>query len=236
MFSSLTSLMVNVDSLILKKFGEMNNREGLLAARALEIDVFSRDLTLHQGIIEEQIKKQPARPAPEDTARITALAISFAQEDNQRRTATLNDLKQRGASLEQLVSGIDKALETVDEKTGMTPLASIMKTEALMTALDRPNTFSVLLKAVAGGGATRIDRNLFTGSKLRQLGGAVFITTLTDNKGTILFTDVSTGFLGYSKLQSTGGTVRNDVPVDEISVPASRMTTKTRTSVTTGGR
>jgi hypothetical protein len=101
---------------------------------------------------------------------------------------------------------------------------------------DQPNTFSVLLKAVAGGGATRIDRNLFTGSKLRQLGGAVFITTLTDNKGTILFTDVSTGFLGYSKLQSTGGTVHNDIAVDEISAPASRMTTKTKTSVTTGGR
>ena len=134
-----------------------------------------------------------------------------------------------------MVGVIDKALETVDDKTGMTPLVGIMKTEALIAALDQPNTYSVLLKAVAGGGATRIDRNLFTGSKLTQLGGAVFITTLTDNKGTILFTDVSTGFLGYSKLKSIGGTVRNDVTVDEIEAPRHVTTTKTKTSVTTSG-
>ncbi len=228
------SLMMNVDSPILKKFGEMNDRQGLLATHTIEIDTFSRDLVLAEGVIEEQIKKQPPRPAPEDTAKITALAISRAQEDNQRRTATLNDLKQRSTSLEQLVSGIDKGLETVDEKTGMTPLATIMKTEALMMALDQPNTFSVLLKAVAGGGATQIDRNLFTGSKLRQLGGAVFITTLTDNKGTVLFTDVSTGFLGYSKLRSIGGAIRNDVTIDNIEVPRS-ATTKARMSFTNGG-
>ncbi len=228
------SLMMNVDSAILKKFGEMNDRQGLLTTHTIEIDAFSRDLALAEGVIEDQIKKQPPRPAPDDTAKITALAISLAQEDNQRRTATLNDLKQRSTSLEQLVSGIDKGLETVDEKTGMTPLASIMKTEALMAALDQPNTYSVLLKAVAGGGATQIDRNLFTGSRLRQLGGAVFITTLTDNKGTVLFTDVSTGFLGYSKLKSMGGAVRNDVTIDEVAAPR-HAATKTKSSFPTGG-
>ena len=93
------SLMVNIDSPILTKFGEMNNRQGMISAHTLEIDAFSRDLPVRQGIVEEQIKKQPPGPPPEDNAKVTALAISLSQADNQRQTAALNDLKQRVTSV-----------------------------------------------------------------------------------------------------------------------------------------
>jgi hypothetical protein len=205
------SLLLSPDSPILKKFTEMNDMHGAVAPHATEIDALIAGLNRREEIIEEQIKQQPLSGTPEENSKILNLATGMAKDDHQTRVGGLNDLKQRIVALDQAVSALDKGLQAVDEKTGTAALSAVVKTEALIAELGRSNTYSVLLKVVAGGGATRIDRNLFTGSKLRQLGGAVFITTLTDYTGEILFTNVSKGFLGYSKLASTGGTIQNDI-------------------------
>jgi hypothetical protein len=215
------ALMWEKDSLILRKFGQMNEKFDAISGHPLEIEMFLIVLGRREEIIEEQIKKQPSLGTPEETSKVFNLATGMAKDEHQGRTNRLNDLKRRFAALEISVGALAKGLQSADEKTGATALSTMAKAEALMNALDQSNTYSVLLKVVAGGGATRVDRNLFTGSKLRQLGGAVFVATLVDNKGTILLTNVSKGFLGYSNLKSTGGTIVNDIGT-EPSAPTHR--------------
>lgn len=211
------SLMVMEDSPLLSAIGTMAGNANLLATRPAEIDVMIGSLGTRQKEVEEQIKSQLplGTPPSEELKKQQSLALELAQKDYQAlAVAVLPDLKQRITNSASLATTLDKSLQTVDDKTGIAPLSAIVKLEAAMLALARPNAYSLLVKVVNGGGATRTDRNLFTGTKITHLGGAVFITTLVSNAGQILYTDVSKGFLGYSKLASTGGVVRQDLRND----------------------
>jgi hypothetical protein len=88
----------------------------------------------------------------------------------------------------------------------------IAKNEALWNAMDNTDTYSVLISVAGGGGATKTSRNLFTGTHVTHLGGAILITTVTDSSGRVLFTKLSKGFLGYAKLKSMGGSINQDLP------------------------
>lgn len=120
----------------------------------------------------------------------------------------------------QIAATLDKNLQTPDDKTGIAPLGNMIKLERAINLLDQPKTYCLLVKVVDGGGATKTTKNLFTGTKITHLGGAVFISTLVNNTGSVLYTNVSKGFLGYSKLASTGGIVQQDLGA--ISQPSRR--------------
>lgn len=218
------SLLLADDSIVLKTLGEMKNQESLVSPRSVDIDNLILFLTARQLEVEEQIKRQLplGTPPSDELAKIAALATRKSKDYQQANMNRLIDLKQRIVALDQIALALDKSLQTVDDKTGIAPLSSIVKTEALVNALSNPNTYSVQLKIVAGGGATKIDKNLFTGSKLSQLGGAIFVTTLSDSKGKILFTNLSKGFLGYSRLKSTGGVVQQDLMPQKVQTSSRR--------------
>jgi hypothetical protein len=208
------SLMVVDDSPLLSAVGTMAGNASLLATRPAEIDVMVGGLGTREKEVEEQIKSQLplGTPPSEELKNQQGLALDLAQKEYQAlAVAVLPDLKQRITNSVSLATTLDKSLQTADDKTGVAPLSAIVKLEAAMLALAQPNAYSLLVKVVNGGGATKTDRNLFTGTKITHLGGAVFITTLVSNAGRVLYTDVSKGFLGYSKLASTGGIVRQDL-------------------------
>ena len=142
----------------------------------VDIEAMIAALNTREQVIEEQIKLQNpvGNPPSDDAAKISALAITLAKERSQLRIARLTRLRQDLTAVDQIATTLDKALQTPDEKTASTPLATIVKAEALIRELSSANTFSLLLKVVTAGGATRIQENLFTGSKLRHLGGAIF--------------------------------------------------------------
>jgi len=207
------SLLSVIDSPAIKALYQMSEKQSLVSPDILNIDTLVAQVNTRQVAVEEQIKQQLplGTPPSEEISKILVLATKLAKDDQQVNQNRLADLRQRLVSFDQLAGGMDKSLQIPDEKTGTTALLAILKTEALLLELDRPNTYSLLIKVVAAGGATQIDRNLFTGSKMRHLGGAVFVVTLADRKGTILFTNVPKGFLGYSKLVSTGGNIEQDI-------------------------
>jgi len=207
------SLLSISDSPAITAIHQMSQEQSLVSPDTLNIDALVAQINTRQIAVEEQIKQQLplGTPPSEEISKILALATKLAKDDQQVNLNRLTDLRQRLVTFDQLANGIDKSLQTPDEKTGTTALSAILKTEALLLELDRPDTYSMLIKVVAAGGATKIDRNLFTGSKIRHLGGAVFVITLADRKGNILFTNVPRGFLGYSKLVSTGGTIQQDI-------------------------
>jgi len=207
------SLLSVSDSPAIQALHQMSEKQSLVSPDTLNIDTLVAQVNTRQVAVEEQIKQQLplGTPPSEEISKILVLATKMAKDDQQVNLNRLTDLRQRLVTFDQLAIGIDKSLQTPDEKTGATALSAILKAEALLLELDRPNTYSMLIKVVAAGGATKIDRNLFTGSKIRHLGGAVFVITLADREGTILFTNVPRGFLGYSKLVSTGGDIEQDI-------------------------
>jgi hypothetical protein len=201
------------NSPVLQAFGEMGVQQNIVSPHLVDIDALVASLTTRQGEIEEQIKKQLplGTPPSDELSKIATLATQKSKDDQQVRINRLTGLRQRIAALDPIATALDKSLQTIDDKTGVAPLSAIVKTEILIEELNNPSTYGVQLKIVAGGGATKIDKNLFTGSKLSQLGGAIFVTTLTNSDGRILFTNLSKGFLGYSRLKSTGGVVQQDL-------------------------
>lgn len=208
------SLLWNgTESPILKAFTEMIDKQSDASRRTTEIDSLLIKLGVNQPIIEEQIKLQLplGNPPSEELAKKVQLATAMAKGAQQVNSNGLTALKLRVAALDPLASALDKSLQTPDDKTGMTALSTIIKTEALINALDDRHTYSLLLKVLAGGGATKTDRNLFTGTRITHLGGAIFVATLTTSTGKILYTNVSKGFLGYAKMKSTGGIIQQDL-------------------------
>jgi hypothetical protein len=203
----------NTKSQILEAFTKMIGSQSNVSRRTTDIDSLLVELTVNEPIIEEQIKLQlPLGNPPSDAInKVLQLALSMAKGALQVNTNGLNALKQRVTALDQLAAALDKSLQTPDDKTGITPLSAIIKTEALMGALDDTRTYSLMLKVLAGGGATKTDRNLFTGTRISHLGGAIFVSTLTSSTGKILFTNVSKGFLGYAKMKSTRGIIQQDL-------------------------
>ena len=218
------SLLVSSGSPILAAVGGMEQKQAVVSPHANDIDSLLAALATREQVVEDQIKLQakPSTPPTDQEQRILALATKMAKDDYQTTTSLLADVRQRITSFDQSASALDKALQSIDEKTSTTPLAGLVKTETILLELRNPNTYSLLLKPVLSGGATKIDKNFFTGSKISQLGGAIFVATLTDSTGKILFTNVSKGFLGYSRLMTTGGGIQQDLQPTSASLSGRR--------------
>lgn len=157
----------------------------------------------------------PTKPKEEDSKKndtILKTALALASANLQGYTGRLNAIKERLAALDTTANAIDTALQGVDGKSGVSALSVIAKNEALWNAMDNTDTYSVLISVAGGGGATKTSRNLFTGTHVTHLGGAILITTVTDSSGRVLFTKLSKGFLGYAKLKSLGGSINQDLP------------------------
>ena len=208
------TLLTGNDSTILERFNRMAEKQSLMAGRLAQIDAAIAGLETRQKIVEEQIKLQlPLGANPSDeTKQQQTLALKLSQKAyHVLAVVSLPDLKQRIAGVVQMAGTLDKNLQTPDEKTGISPLGNMIRLERAINLLEQPNTYCLLVKVVDGGGATKTTKNLFTGTKITHLGGAVFISTLVNNAGGVLYTNVSKGFLGYSKLASTGGMVQQDL-------------------------
>ena len=157
-----------------------------------------------------------AKPKEEESKKnenpILKTALALASANLQGYTGRLNAIKERLAALDTTANAIDTALQGVDGKSGASALSVIAKNEAQWNAMDNTDTYSVLISVAGGGGATKTSRNLFTGTHVTHLGGAILITTVTDSSGKVLFTKLSKGFLGYAKLKSLGGSINQDLP------------------------
>ena len=212
------TLLPQKNSPVLFAISELFDARSIVMPAVPTLDAYVVGLAARQKEIEDEIKKRvPVESPPSETSsKLLDRAMTLAKAAHQVTVGKIGVLKQRIAASDLLVSAMDKALQTVDEKTGSNALASIMKSEALILALRVPGTYSLLLKPLNGGGATRTDKNLFTGTKLRHLGGALFVATLTDDRGSMLYTHAAKGFHGYSELKGTGGVLQQDL---ETSTP-----------------
>lgn len=218
------TLLTGNDSTILESFNSMAEKQSFMSGRLAQIDLGIASLETRQKVVEEQIKLQlPLGPNPSEAiAKQQALALKLAyQVYHAFAVVLLPDLKQQISGVVQMAVTLDKNLQTPDEKTGISPLGNMIRLERAIHLLEQRNTYCLLVKVVDGGGATKTTKNLFTGTKITHLGGAVFISTLINNSGGVLYTNVSKGFLGYSKLASTGGLVQQDLAARTANRPRS---------------
>lgn len=193
------------DSQLLKDVRDLN--QALLDASKVsdQIKKSSSDLAADETKVEGEIKKQVDKmnlPQKEATA-LTQDAQSIAKKEAAQITQELANLTKNITDLVNVSTALANAIQTPDPKTGVVPLANLAKTEALLTGITN-STYSLIVKPVAAGGATRTDRNLITGAKLTQLGGAIFIVTLVRNSShQIVYSNTSKGFVGFTKLANT---------------------------------
>lgn len=144
--------------------------------------------------------------------------IQTAQSATAKAYKTLTDeanaLSKAISDLDTSATALITALQTPDSKTGVLPLGTLLKTEALTKAIKKDNLYTLSIKSVAAGGATRIDKNLFTGSRLKQMGGVVFLATLSDKDGNIVYSNASKGFVGFTKMSDTTAINQQDIKAD----------------------
>ncbi|MBI3651883.1 MAG: hypothetical protein HY231_12755 [Acidobacteria bacterium] len=96
------------------------------------------------------------------------------------------------------IEELTKSLNTVDEKTKLTPLALIIRTESLAVLLKDPKTYVLRLTPPTANGTTRIRRNLFFNAKSAHSGGVSVYYQLFDTKGIMVDGGVVMDYIEYT--------------------------------------
>jgi hypothetical protein len=132
------------------------------------------------------------RQHADDVARLDKEMASL--EKAGRPLATLN------AETELLFKDLIK----VDEKTGLSQLASFIRAERIKTLLDHYNGCWLKLSVVIAGGNTKVKTNLITdvftgGNRISYSGASIVEYHLYDRFGRSLLSDTTNAYLDYRK-------------------------------------
>ena len=116
--------------------------------------------------------------------------------------------KEKASQLKDLNTQFDKlnsALVVVDDKTGLSLLTLLLKGERIITLIPTDGsakTVAVLFVKVArAGGANRVSRNLFTGSKVSHNGGSIVGYALFNSDGGIVQTGTLYCLTGFHEAE-----------------------------------
>jgi hypothetical protein len=192
---------------ILDAIQAMQKEQSQNAANISDAKLAVTRLATAQQAIDDEIKKRT-----EKEPTITTKAQQLEKDAFKSANDELAALTKGMTDLDTAATTLITTLETPDSKTGLYPLAGVLKTEAVSRELGKAGNYGIALKTVLAGGATKITRNLFTGSRLTELGGSIFVSTLSNSAGNILYSNASKGFIGFTKVSGTAANRQQDIP------------------------
>jgi hypothetical protein len=111
-------------------------------------------------------------------------------------------------------------LSALDNESGTTPMASLIKAEKLTKILVQPDAAMLYVKVLRAGGNNRITKNLFKGTKITHSGGTVVSYILFDNTGAAVLANTLYNYDGYKRFKSKYGKLTNNLSNVESSEPA----------------
>lgn len=102
-------------------------------------------------------------------------------------------------------------LGKLDDTTGTSPMAVLIKAEKLNKILVHPDAAMLYVKVLRAGGNNRITKNLFKGTKITHSGGTVVSYILFDNTGGAVLANTLYNYDGYKRFKSKYGTLHSNL-------------------------
>jgi hypothetical protein len=121
--------------------------------------------------------------------------------------ARIPTLKALGAAFDKYAADLSK----LDDQSGTSPMASLIRAERLNKVLVQPDAAMLYVKILRAGGNNRVTKNLFKGTKISHSGGTVVSYMLFDNTGTAVLANTLYNYDGYKRFKSKYGTLSNNL-------------------------
>jgi hypothetical protein len=140
--------------------------------------------------------------ARQSAQQAVATAVAGLADPDPAALKTQADaLKEPLAKAEALFQAFQDALLKVEEASGTSELARLLRAEILAAQLQEQDSYLLYLKIVKAGGSNRVTQNRLSGSKVTHSGGAIVTYILFHPDGLIASSDTFHSHSGFKSFE-----------------------------------
>jgi hypothetical protein len=140
--------------------------------------------------------------ARQSAQQAVATAVAeLADPDPAALKAQADALKEPLIKAEALFQAFQDALLKIEEASGTSELARLLRAEILAAQLQEQDSYLLYLKIVKAGGSNRVTQNRFSGSKVTHSGGAIITYILFHPDGLIASSDTFHSHSGFKSFE-----------------------------------
>jgi hypothetical protein len=129
-------------------------------------------------------------------SQVLAALDRAATESKSAETPDQARTRQELRTIVDIARQVVGKLNTPDAQSNLTPLMNLAQTAKLSAISSDPTALTVVVKVLKAGGTTRVDRNLFRGSRVQHTGGFLLACFAFDNSGRVFFSETVRGYEG----------------------------------------
>jgi hypothetical protein len=147
---------------------------------------------------------QTARQNAHTAVDRAVAALETSSLDPEAKKAKAESLKEPLTNADTLFQTFRDGLLKVDEASGTSELARLLRAEILEASLQEQDSYLLYMKIVKAGGSNQVTRNLFRGSKLSHSGGVIVTYLLFRSDGAIAASDTLHDYSGFKTFAIEG--------------------------------